>query len=164
MCNRCVWKYGPNSPPTSGPSSQSSPSQRRESMVMPMASSVERFRSVSSIRRMKLPPWCRANSQLNKAVRAVPTWMYPVGAGAMRHRTGASGTRRHPVLEDPDPLDLHLDRVTGLDRSDSGGRSGEDDVTRKQRHDARDVLDELTRAERELRGPPGLARHDAASG
>src|SRR5690348_14044983 len=35
---------------------------------------------------MNVPPWRRANSQLYSAVRAFPTWKYPVGDGAMRTR------------------------------------------------------------------------------
>src|SRR5215510_12133440 len=53
-----------------------------------MFSSVERERSVSSIRRMKVPRWWRARSQLKSAVRAPPTWRWPVGLGAKRTRTG----------------------------------------------------------------------------
>ena len=45
-------------------------------------SRVDRSVSVSSIRRMKLPLPCRASNQLNKAVRALPTWRWPVGDGA----------------------------------------------------------------------------------
>ena len=37
-------------------------------------SRVERSRSVSSTRRMNLPPWRRANAQLKSAVRAPPRW------------------------------------------------------------------------------------------
>jgi hypothetical protein len=37
-------------------------------------SSVERARSVSSMRRRNLPPVLRARSQLKSAVRAPPTW------------------------------------------------------------------------------------------
>src|SRR5215470_16886247 len=55
-----------------------------------MFSSVERERSVSSIRRMKAPRWWRARSQLKSAVRAPPTWRWPVGLGAKRTRTGAA--------------------------------------------------------------------------
>ena len=36
---------------------------------------------------MNDPPLWRANSQLNKADRAFPTWSEPVGAGANRQRT-----------------------------------------------------------------------------
>src|SRR5262245_25043236 len=49
----------------------------------------DRATSVSSMRRMKVPASCRANSQLNKAVRAPPTCREPVGAGENRTR-GAS--------------------------------------------------------------------------
>ena len=37
---------------------------------------------VSSTRSTISPPWWRANSQLNSAERALPTWRKPVGAGA----------------------------------------------------------------------------------
>src|SRR5690349_9738954 len=37
---------------------------------------------------MCCPPVCLANSQLNNAVRAPPTWRYPVGEGAKRTRGG----------------------------------------------------------------------------
>ncbi len=57
-------------------------------------SGFDRSVSVSSIRRMNLPPWCRANNQLNRAVRAVPMWRLPVGLGAMRTRTDTSSTPR----------------------------------------------------------------------
>ena len=39
------------------------------------------------MRRMNLPPVRRAQSQLNKAVRAPPTCKYPVGDGANRVTT-----------------------------------------------------------------------------
>src|SRR5262245_30653517 len=52
-----------------------------------MLASVERDRSVSSIRRMNWPPWWRAKSQLKRAVRAPPTCRWPVGLGAKRTRT-----------------------------------------------------------------------------
>src|SRR3954469_1571199 len=55
-----------------------------------MASLVERTLSVSSILSRNLPPWWRANSQLNKAVRAPPMWRNPVGEGAKRVTTGLS--------------------------------------------------------------------------
>src|SRR5215467_7813009 len=57
------------------------------SRIASMCSSVERDRSVSSMRRMNTPPWRRAKSQLNSAVRAPPTWRCPVGLGAKRTRT-----------------------------------------------------------------------------
>src|SRR6185503_1765483 len=52
-----------------------------------MASLVERTLSVSSMRSRNLPPWWRANSQLNKAVRAPPMCRNPVGEGAKRVTT-----------------------------------------------------------------------------
>src|SRR6201987_3229063 len=51
------------------------------------ASSVERSRSVSSTRRMNLPPLRRAYSQLKSAVRTPPTCSRPVGLGAKRVTT-----------------------------------------------------------------------------
>ena len=45
-----------------------------------------RAASVSSIRKMKVPPAPRTKSQLNSAARALPTWKYPVGDGAKRAR------------------------------------------------------------------------------
>ena len=53
------------------------------------ASGVDRSRSVSSTRSSIFPPWCRANSSLNTAVRRLPTWNLPVGLGANRTRTSA---------------------------------------------------------------------------
>jgi len=38
------------------------------------AAGVERATSVSSMRRMKLPPWRRAKAHENSAVRAPPMW------------------------------------------------------------------------------------------
>src|SRR3954469_22408360 len=55
-----------------------------------MASLVERTLSVSSILSRNLPPWWRANSQLNTAVRAPPICRNPVGEGAKRVTTGLS--------------------------------------------------------------------------
>src|SRR3954451_21540229 len=56
-----------------------------------MAASVERSRSVSSIRSSIVPPWGRGERQLNKAVRAPPMCRKPVGEGAKRVTTaGAS--------------------------------------------------------------------------
>src|SRR4051812_12008249 len=64
------------------------------SRIPPTISSVERSKSVSSIRRMKVPPKWRAKSQLNSAVRAPPTWRYPVGEGANRTRGDDMGSNR----------------------------------------------------------------------
>src|SRR5215211_709967 len=60
------------------------PSQVRPSMIAAMAGSVERSRSVSSMRSSILPPRPRAYSQLNRAVRPPPIWRKPVGEGAKR--------------------------------------------------------------------------------
>ena len=61
-------------------------------------SRVERSTSVSSMRRMNVPPVPRASSQLNSAVRALPTCSWPVGLGAKRTRMtigiSASGLNR----------------------------------------------------------------------
>jgi hypothetical protein len=37
---------------------------------------------------MNIPPWWRAKSQLNRAVRTPPMWRAPVGLGAKRTLTG----------------------------------------------------------------------------
>ena len=90
MCSRSDWRYGPCAPPTSAPSSQSRPSQRRSSIADPSASFVERATSVSSMRRTNVPPAPRASSQLKSAVRALPTCSCPVGLGAKRTRITGS--------------------------------------------------------------------------
>src|SRR5947209_8438862 len=38
------------------------------------------------MRRRNCPPYFFTNNQLNSAVRALPTWRYPVGEGANRRR------------------------------------------------------------------------------
>ena len=60
----------------------------------------ERSRSVSSKRRMNVPPRRRANSQLSRAVRALPIWMRPVGEGAKR-TTGRGAIRLHRSVARP---------------------------------------------------------------
>ena len=57
-------------------------------MIAVIAASVERSRSVSSMRSSIVPPLWRAKSQLNKAVRAPPMCRKPVGDGAKRVTTG----------------------------------------------------------------------------
>src|ERR1700712_38200 len=52
-----------------------------------MAASVERSRSVSSMRSTNFPPCRRAYNQENKAVRRPPMCKKPVGLGAKRVRT-----------------------------------------------------------------------------
>jgi hypothetical protein len=100
--SRSDWRYGPKSPPLSGPSSQSSPSQPRPSRIARSHSSLERSGSVSSTRSRNCPPRRRARAQLNRAVRAPPMCSGPVGLGANRTRTvtgdswelGGRGPRR----------------------------------------------------------------------
>src|SRR5688572_15523624 len=77
------------------------------------------------MRRMNTPPWRRASSQLNSAVRAPPTCRYPVGDGAKRtrivsvefmgevtaasvHRQGAGEPGRGDISRS-----AHLERTTG---------------------------------------------------
>src|SRR5262245_37878876 len=134
MWSRSDCRYGPRSPPTSTPSVQSSPSHCRSSTTLCSDSRVERSKSVSSIRRMKVPPWPRASSQLKSAVRALPTCNCPVGLGAnlslitsLGSRLWASGARKQRDSMHGDrparahrihalvrlPLHAHLARVAG---------------------------------------------------
>ena len=84
---RIAARYGSRSADwTMGPSSQSSPSHRSPSTMPATMSHDDRSASVSSMRRTKVPPCRRANSQLKSAVRAPPMWRYPVGDGANRTR------------------------------------------------------------------------------
>jgi hypothetical protein len=62
------------------------PSQSIASRIASIAACVLRSRSVSSIRRMNLPPRRRAYSQQYSAVRAPPMCRKPVGLGAKRVR------------------------------------------------------------------------------
>jgi cyclophilin family peptidyl-prolyl cis-trans isomerase len=57
--------------------------------------------SVSSIRSTNRPPWCRANSQLNSAVRALPRCSSPVGLGAKRVVMGPWDTGGFYGIESP---------------------------------------------------------------
>src|SRR5690349_8596919 len=100
------------------------------------------------MRKTKVPPWWRANAQLNKAVRAMPTWGEPVGEGQNRTRTGArsltgpgaeSATSCHLVREGADAGHDDVDLVADVHRSHALGGPGEDDVAGEQRHDAGDV-------------------------
>ena len=50
-----------------------------------------------------VPPFCRAKSQLNRAVRALPTWRWPVGEGAKRTRTGEFGVTRKMLADHHSP-------------------------------------------------------------
>src|SRR5215469_1084349 len=60
-------------------------------MIAETAAGVDRVRSVSSMRSRKMPPWCRAKSQLKSAVRALPMCRKPVGDGAKRTVTVIPG-------------------------------------------------------------------------
>src|SRR3954454_7135225 len=103
-----------------------SPSQSRSSRIAWSNSAVDRSRSVSSMRRMNLPPFFRANKKLCSAVRILPTCSRPVGDGAKRvttltvlrssghlHvRTGVEevGDRVAPVAPEVTAADLHAGR------------------------------------------------------
>src|SRR5262245_17842657 len=108
-----------------------------------MLSSVERERSVSSMRRMKVPRWWRAKSQLKSAVRAPPTCRWPVGLGANRTRTGAATSVR---LEEPAPRRAG----EGADARAADGRIPQKvvvDVRRERRPDhQRRVQEQIGRA------------------
>src|SRR5680860_1496464 len=152
MSMRSDWRYGPFGPPTSGPSSQSSPSQCMTSMSSSYDSSLSRVASVSSIRKTNVPLWWRANAQLNSAVRAIPTCGLPVGEGQKRATTGRSVTRNHLVGQCADAFDRDAHVVADLHRSDTVGGAGENDVTGQQRHERRDVFDDLGDLEDHPRG------------
>src|SRR3954471_22868565 len=140
---RCDWRYGACGPPTSGPLSQSKPSQRIASSSWLYDSSESRAASVSSMRKTRVPWWCRANAQLNRAVRTRPTWGLPVGEGQKRTRTGALTTLDHLVGESADAFDGDGDFVADVQGSDPCGGPGEDHVAREQRHGFRDVDDQV---------------------
>src|SRR5512139_1753511 len=65
------------------------PSQRISSTKAWIYSSRLRSRSVSSMRSRNTPLWRNASKALNRAVRAFPKWMRPVGLGAKRVFMGA---------------------------------------------------------------------------
>src|SRR5262245_58937149 len=108
MWSRSDCRYGPRSPPTSTPSVQSSPSHCRSSTTLCSDSRVERSKSVSSMRRMNVPPWPRASSQLKSAVRALPTWSAPVGLGANLTRTDQRDCVRGNRLSSSDGVDAFV--------------------------------------------------------
>src|ERR1700757_1975526 len=67
-------------------SSHPRPSHFRPSKMEFTEASVLRSTSVSSRRRIMVPPVLRAYNQLKINVRALPTWRNPVGEGAKRTR------------------------------------------------------------------------------
>ena len=77
--------------------------------------------SVSSRRRMNVPPTCRAWRKLKSAVRAVPMWSGPVGLGAIRTRTVAGG---HPATRSACGRHLVEQARIGLARQDADERRG----------------------------------------
>jgi hypothetical protein len=66
---------------------------------------------VSSIRRMKVPPWWRANAHGNSAERMLPRCRKPVGLGAKRVRTVQVSEVRYQVSDAP-ALDVGTWRAT----------------------------------------------------
>src|SRR6267378_5642054 len=60
--------------------------------------SVLRPTSVSSKRRIIVPPLWRAYSQLKMKVRALPTWRKPVGEGANRTRGDGVGAKDPDII------------------------------------------------------------------
>src|SRR5688500_11397133 len=146
MSMRCDWRYGAWGPPTSGPSSQSMPSQRIASRSCPYDSSESRAASVSSMRKTRVPWWWRAKAQLNRAVRTRPTWGLPVGDGQKRTRTGEPGalaTLDNLVGESADAFDADGDLVADSERADPCRGAREDHVAGEQRHGLGDVDDQI---------------------
>src|ERR1051326_312732 len=98
-------------------------------MIPSVHSGLFRAASVSSIRRTKVPPCCRAVAQLYRADRAPPTWNMPVGLGAKRTRMWTSGDVMGVRI--PGKSSLHPDlsalllRLLGLRDQISRGRSEE---------------------------------------
>src|SRR5689334_22023513 len=133
----------------SGPSSHVRPSQLNVSKICCSLSSRKRARSVSSIRRTNWPPCWRTKARSKSDTYAVPTWGSPVGLGATRSRTGPSPSERwsatghERVREGADALDLDLHALPVAHGADSGRRTGQEEVTRQQRHHRGDVGDEL---------------------
>src|SRR5438132_7440750 len=60
-------------------------------------------------------------------------------ASAGKRRNSSS---RNMVAQRADPFDVHLDRVPRRERADSSRRAGENHITRLQRHDGGDELEE----------------------
>src|SRR5512139_1844175 len=78
------------------------PSQASARRMPSVHSGRLRDASVSSIRSTRVPPDCRAITQLNRAERAPPTWNMPVGDGAKRTR-----------IEDEEDMRTSLGRQAG---------------------------------------------------
>ena len=131
--------------PTSGPASCSASTTPR------YAASVERSTSVSSTRKTNVPPSWRANAQLNNAVRTVADVRVAGRGGCEAHAHGHrdSPDRDAPTVPTtvfvnvPIPSMVTDNLVAGHDRTDTGRRPGENDVTRQQGHRVTDERDEL---------------------
>src|SRR5215213_5472940 len=91
-CPTAAWWLSRRSHCETGPSSQSSSSQRSASRMASTFSGVERSRSVSSMRSTNSPPDPRARSQLYSAVLAPPMCSTPVGEGAKRTLIGSDAS------------------------------------------------------------------------
>src|SRR3954471_7744490 len=95
------------------------------------------------MRKTRVPWWCRANAQLNRAVRTRPTCGLPVGEGQKRTRTGALATLDNLVGESADAFDGDGDLVADGERSDACRGAREDHVAGEQRHGLGDVDDQI---------------------
>src|SRR5215471_15803502 len=167
MPSRSLCRYGPNGPPTPGPSSQLRPSQRSVSCAEAMYSGFTLVTSVSSIRSTNTPPVARANAQSYRAVLMLPTCRSPLGEGANRTLTprgpGAalpcSVTFVHLVRQGADPFDRHRYLISRLRRSwraAAGGRPGEQHISGQERHHVTRVRDQVGHATAKLPGGPAL--------
>ena len=117
-------RYGPCGPPTSGPSSQSRPSQRRSSSTPRNASSVTRDASVSSTRRTNdaaVVPRPQPREQRGPRVADVQR---PHGAGAKR-QPDASRSRPPGSRSVPTPSTSTSTTSPCGDRADALRRAGE---------------------------------------
>src|SRR5689334_25285344 len=112
------------------------------------------------MRKTRVPWWCRANAQLNRAVRTRPTCGLPVGEGQKRTRTGEPGalaTLDNLVGESADAFDGDGDLVADVQGADPRGGAGEDDVAGEQGHGLGDVDDQVLDAVDHLAGAAELA-------
>src|SRR5574341_2671595 len=62
----------------------------------------------------------------------------------------------HRVLQLTDTLNLNYYFITGDDWPYPGGRAGQDQIAGFERHDLRDMSDQVGNLEHQLRGTPGL--------
>src|SRR5215467_12757486 len=112
------------------------------------------------MRKTRVPWWCRAYAQLNRAVRTRPTCGLPVGDGQKRTRTGEPGalaTLDNLVGESADAFDGDGDLVADGERSDACRGAREDHVAGEQRHGLGDVDDQILDRVDHLAGAAELA-------